>query len=372
MKKISGIMLAVMCCALMFAEPKSSGLTDSDVKNWAKNLSTIQKEFDKAGLNSEEIATAGKKDYAKAEAILQKSGISAPDSVEKYAMINQCSTLLVAEEEMGSADSKSMAMMKAMGLDPLAQLKETVNSKDYQIVKANKKAVISAVKGYSDSMPVETSNDNFDYDPYAKQRELIKKQIQPEIDGINKAAASIKQVYDYLSTGKKAGAGKLLNPVKDKKNSSKYIKQKIDAAQLPIEINCYDFYYESKSALDEMEVQQVLATINLKKNTAVFKFSWTEAEFDGSVDPVYGSIRGLKTTKFTKTVKTTIKASELYVFENNSMGGTSKEFVLTTKEGAVIHLWNSMSFDGNAYSSVVQFGDIIPPEDTNWYEDNGY
>lgn len=372
-KKLSAVFAALFLMAGVFAEPKSTGLTDSDVKNWAKNLGAIQKEFDKLNLNDESIVTASKKDYAKAESVLQKYGISAPNSVEKYAMINQCSALLMGEDEMGGADAQSMAMMKSMGIDPFAQLRANINSKDYKVVQANKKAVISAAKGYADSIPTDSGTDYGVPDPYAESVAMNKKMAQPKIDDMNKAAVPIKQVYEYLTTGKKAGAGKLLYPTEDKQNASKYKKQKIDAKQLPIEINGYESNrFEQTGGISEEEfVDELTASIDLKKNIATFTLKWAEAEFNKDFDGTSFTTSPIKATQFSKTVKTAIKSAELYIWEKNAWGGISKEFVLATKEGAVIHLWNMISNDGNAYSSRVQFGDIKAPEDTNWYEDNG-
>lgn len=45
--------LFTVCFSLavaLFAEPKSTGITDGDVKNYAKNFNTIQKELDKLGV----------------------------------------------------------------------------------------------------------------------------------------------------------------------------------------------------------------------------------------------------------------------------------------------------------------------------------
>ena len=48
MKKFFTFCLLAVFSAVLFAQnAKSVGVTDSDVKNWAKNLPTIVKEFDK-------------------------------------------------------------------------------------------------------------------------------------------------------------------------------------------------------------------------------------------------------------------------------------------------------------------------------------
>ncbi|MBQ7159114.1 MAG: hypothetical protein IJS09_06810 [Treponema sp.] len=366
-KKTIGMILALFLAVFVYAEPKSTGLTDSDVKNWAKNLNAIEKELDDAGLSSDGIVQASKKQRAAAEKILQKYGISAPNSIEKYAMINQCGTVLMAESGSGmdGVDANSLAMMKSMGIDPFAQLKANISSKDYKVVQANEKAVLKAMNGFADSIPDDSGTAYEMSNPNAGYAAILKQQAQPEIDAINESAKPIKKAYEYLSAGEKAPAGTKLYPSKDKKNASVYKKQNITAKQLPIVINQY---YDNQNPVQGEDVEcGLMATFDLKKNTAVCNFTWVEAEFDENVP-------AMKTKKVTKTIKTTITSAELYEAKYGSKynEATCKEFTLVTKEGATIHLWNSMSYDGNAYLSEIQFGTIETSSDeTNWYEDNG-
>ena len=345
------------------AEPKSTGLTDGDVKNWAKNLSAIQNELDDLGLDVDDLTSVSKKDYAKAEAVLQKYGIKAPKSVEKYAMINQCATVLMAESQMDAVDAQSMAMRKAMGIDPLAQLKESVNSKDYKLVEANSKAVIKAMNGYSDSIPGSQSGP---YDANEANEEylaIVRGKLQPEVDSINKSAESIKKIYEYLSSGKKAGAGKTLYTTLDKENASKYKKQKVAANQLPIVISC-------NSSGEEGVNDGLTAVVDFKNKKVSFEFTWVEAELEESTEFNLTSVHGIKKNEVTKTISTKIKSSEFYLLEKGEYDGTAREFTIVTKEGAVIHLWNSTSFDGNEYNVKVQFGDIEASDiGSSWYEE---
>ena len=105
MKKL--LILATTCAmaSAAFAQnAKSAGITDTDVKSWAKNYKQIQNEFsdagislDEAGFSRDNIATTSKQDKAKAETILQKYGIAAPNRLNKLAMINLCASLVIAE-----------------------------------------------------------------------------------------------------------------------------------------------------------------------------------------------------------------------------------------------------------------------------------
>ena len=154
MKKILIAFFAFAFAATAFAQnPKSTGLTDSDVKSWAKNLKSIEREFDDAGISRDDVKSASKQEKAKAETILQKYGISAPNRIEKLAMINQCATLVMAENGVAGAgiDPNAMAMLKKMNIDPFAELKANINQKDYKVVKANEKVVIAAMNGLDEA-----------------------------------------------------------------------------------------------------------------------------------------------------------------------------------------------------------------------------
>ena len=75
-KKISVFAILLTLVSLLFAEPASTGITDSDVKNWAKNLNSIQKELDALGVMSNNSINATAKQKASVDKILQKYGIN--------------------------------------------------------------------------------------------------------------------------------------------------------------------------------------------------------------------------------------------------------------------------------------------------------
>ena len=142
MKKIFLALISLIMAFSLYAQnSKSVGLSDSDVKNWAKNCVSIQKEFEKIGIDTNDSFTVAVSEKQKAESILQKYGISNPNSIEKYSMILQCAAILKAESEL---DEQSKAMMKLMKVDPLGDLKKNINSKDYNVVASNSKAVLKA------------------------------------------------------------------------------------------------------------------------------------------------------------------------------------------------------------------------------------
>ena len=138
MKKLISVLFASLFCACMiFAQSKTApsvGLTDSDVKNFAKNYSKIEKYLDKVGDSEAE--------FVKTDSFLGTMGISGPNRIHKVFVITTAMTPAVAEYEM-QKDPEAAALLKSMGLDPLAQVKaqidETVNEKDYSVVMANSK-----------------------------------------------------------------------------------------------------------------------------------------------------------------------------------------------------------------------------------------
>ena len=68
-----------MLSAMHAQSAKSVGLSDSDVKNWAKNCVSIQKEFEKLGIDTNDSFTVSASEKQNAETILQKNGISNPN-----------------------------------------------------------------------------------------------------------------------------------------------------------------------------------------------------------------------------------------------------------------------------------------------------
>lgn len=140
-------MLAVFSAVLFAQNAKSAGVTDSDVKNWAKNLPSIIKEFDKIGIDPADSYLEAIDEKEKVENVLQKNGISGPDRIAKFETIVRSAAILKIEAEL---DEDSKEMMKLMNMDPTAELKKNINQKDYDVVAANSKAVIKAMDAFDD------------------------------------------------------------------------------------------------------------------------------------------------------------------------------------------------------------------------------
>ncbi|MDD6485626.1 MAG: hypothetical protein PUF61_01595 [Spirochaetales bacterium] len=148
MKKFFTFCLLAVFSAVLFAQnAKSVGVTDSDVKNWAKNLPSIIKEFDKIGIDPADSYLEAIDEKEKVENVLQKNGISGPDRIAKFETIVRSAAILKIEAEL---DEDSKEMMKLMNMDPTAELKKNINQKDYDVVAANSKAVIKAMDAFDD------------------------------------------------------------------------------------------------------------------------------------------------------------------------------------------------------------------------------
>ncbi len=147
MKKILAIGATLLMVLGVFAQSaKSTGLTDNDVKNFAKNYAAIEKGLDKIGALEDSSDIGSIKELAEAEALLEKNGISGPNRCKKVGMIGVCVALAVGEEEMGGMDAESLALLKQYGMeDPFAQLRAMSNEDDYKVVKRNFNALKKAM-----------------------------------------------------------------------------------------------------------------------------------------------------------------------------------------------------------------------------------
>ena len=103
MKKLIAFVAALFVSAILFAQNVPSvNLKDSDVKNWAKNCVSIQKELDKLGIDDDYTYSEAIAGIADMEKVLEKNGISGPNPINKYATIMQCAAVLKAEKEIAS------------------------------------------------------------------------------------------------------------------------------------------------------------------------------------------------------------------------------------------------------------------------------
>ena len=344
MKKIFSLVVSLIMAFSLYAQnSKPVGLSDSDVKNWAKNCVSIQKEFEKIGIDTNDSFTVAVSEKQKAESILQKYGISNPNSIEKYSMILQCAAILKAESEL---DEQSKAMMKLMKVDPLGDLKKNINSKDYNVVASNSKAVLKAVDELDansfeseDSTASTGTNDDLSYgdedlaDFYSrlvKSAENVASQSSNlDMKEANEEGQYVKSMYEAIS--KASGDSGLL--YKSSKQASKYKKTSYKEGTI-VKI---DYNWDTE---DKNQSKYVLI-FDLDKKTAEFNFDWKEAKADYS-----DFLNGYSVESTTKTLKYTITSVEYY-YLTEDIGrsyGEGMEYVIKTKEGLVLHAW--VQWDG--------------------------
>ena len=355
MKKIFSLVVSLLMVFSLYAQNvKSVGLSDSDVKNWAKNLNPIVKELQALGVWTNDSINASANQKSKVDDVLNKYGISGSNCIEKFGVISECAVVVVAASEL---DAQSAALLKAMGMDPLAELKKNINSKDYAVVEANAKAVIEAYNNLdTSSFESEAStasagtNDNLSYgDDYSygdedladfysrlgKSAENVASQSSTlDMKEANEEGQYVKSMYEAIS--KASGDSGLL--YKSSKQASKYKKTSYKKGTI-VKI---DYYWDT----EDKNRSKYELIFDLDKKTAEFNFDWKVAKVDYS-----DFLNGYSVESTTKTLKYTITSVEYY-YLTEDIGrsyGEGMEYVITTKEGLVLHAWVQYDGDYNAY-----------------------
>lgn len=354
LKRVMTVFMCVFLAASLFAEPASTGLNDSDVKNWAKNLNAIVKELKDLGAWSNDSINASAKQKAKVDGILNKYGISGSNCIEKFQMISQCSVIICGASEL---DAESAALLKAMGMDPLAELKKNVNAKDYAIVEANAKAVIKACEKLDDS---DFGDDDDDFDsknPYASAMEdmddledlysrlgnsfnqVTSQSSNLNMNEVNEEGKIVKNIYEQVSKAK--GDSGLI--YKTSKLASKYKKTAYKkGTKVKVEYGNDD---------EEKNQSSFEWTFDLDKKTAELEFEWKEAKADYK-----DYVNGYSVKETEKELKYTISSVEYYYLAEDPgrSYGEGIEYVISTKEGLVLHVWVEYDGDYNAYQSRIE------------------
>ena len=350
MKKIFLALISLIMAFSLYAQNvKSVGLSDSDVKNWAKNLNPIVKELQALGVWTNDSINASANQKSKIDGVLNKYGISGSNCIEKFGVISECAVVVVAASEL---DAQSAALLKAMGMDPLAELKKNINSKDYAVVEANAKAVIEAynnldTSSYEYEASAASAGDDYSYgdddlsygdedlaDFYsrlAKSAENVASQSSNlDMKEANEEGQYVKSMYEAIS--KASGDSGLL--YKSSKQASKYKKTSYKNGTI-VKI---DYYWDTE---DKNQSKYELI-FDLDKKTAEFNFDWKVAKVDYS-----DFLNGYSVESTTKTLKYTITSVEYY-YLTEDIGrsyGEGMEYVIKTKEGLVLHAW--VQYDGD-------------------------
>ena len=366
MKKIFILCVMIILTAAVFAQnAKSVGLTDSDVKNWAKNCVTIQKEFKKIGVDENTTFSSSMKAKDKVESILQKNGISGSNCIEKYEAIVQSAAVLKAESEL---DEESKALMKFMKIDPLGDLKKNLNQKDYNVVSANSKAVLKAMDeldNYDSSFSVDSGSNDYSYgdddlaELYsrlgASAENIASETSDLTMDEINERGKEVKKLYEQVNKAK--GDSGII--YKSEKNASKYNKTDvkkgtvITTGTFSEDADIGDSYYNWKFDLD--------------KKKAELTFTWKDAVVDYK-----NIVSGMKINSTTKTINYTISSVEYYYLKGDigRSYGEGKEYVIKTKEGPVFHFWIAYDGDYNSFRKKIGINGVSGDFDAFWSTDD--
>ncbi len=344
-KKIVFASLFIALTASLFAEPASAGITDSDVKNWAKNLNPMVKELQALGVWTNDSINATAKQKANVDDVLHKYGISGTNCIEKFGMITSCAIVIIAANDI---DPESAALLKAFGMDPLADLKKNCNSKDYAVVEANSKAVVKAYNNLdtssfdSGSADSSAAGDDYSYgdedlaDLYSRLGNAF---AQAASEGgyvaTNEDTEVIKKLYEQM--GKAKGDSGII--YKSKTNGSKYKKT-------PPKKGC-------KLAIDYgFDGNEFYWLFDLDTKKAKLDFTWAGK---------------------TKTINYTISSVEYYFLKTgSSFGGEGNEYIISTKEGPVFHMFDEWDYSGNAFEKTIgikgiSFESLNDPHAVIWH-----
>ena len=303
LKRFFVFLMCISLAASLFAEPASAGITDNDVKNWAKNLNSIASELNNLGVWSGDSINATANQKAKVDAVLNKYGISGSNCIEKFGTITGCAVVVVAASEL---DAQSAALLKAMGMDPMAELKKNINSKDYAVVEANAKAVVKAYQNldtssydYADASASSGAGDDYSYgdqdlaDFYSRlgsaAENVASQSSNLDMKEANEEGKYVKSMYENIS--KASGDSGLL--YKSSKQASKYKKTSYKKGT-KVKI---DYYWDTE---DKNQSKYVLI-FDLDKKTAEFNFDWKAAKVDYS-----DFLNGYTVESTTKSLKYTI------------------------------------------------------------------
>ncbi len=346
MKKLFSLLLSLIMVSGLYAQnAKSAGITDSDVKNWTKNLNPIVRELQALGVWSNDSINASQKQKASVDGVLNKYGISGSNCIEKFGAISSCAVAVCAASEI---DAQSAAMLKAMGMDPTAELKKNLNSKDYAVVEANSKAVVKAYKNLDtsslDNASSNAASEDYSYgdkdlaDLYSRLGNAFS-QAAAESEGDEEVppehAQAIKKLYEQVSRAK-GDSGYIY---KTKKSASKYKKTNY-----------------KKGTVISLERYTLKWSFDLDRKKAKLDFAWGKDK---------------------KTINYTITSVEYYYIKSDSdMGGESNEYVVTTKEGPVFHFFAEWVFSGNAFEKQisikgVDFKNVPDYEYSTWSDYSG-
>ncbi len=137
MKKFTAFLMSTLMAFMLFAQANSEsvpsvGIKDSDVKSFIKNFDKIEKDFEKLSIQMDASTSVSQGEVANAEKILEKNGISGPNSILKFQAIAYASAYYVTEVTLGEKYAKMVG----------GTYLQLVNEKDMAIIGKNKKELV--------------------------------------------------------------------------------------------------------------------------------------------------------------------------------------------------------------------------------------
>ncbi len=335
MKKITKILISVMALIFvshaLFAETASSGLTDSDVKNFIKNFDSIEQIVGDVDLYDLDSVSSTEKNRINKE--LNKLGITGNGLLKVNSILKSSSYILMFQA------LTSDPSMSAYGALIAEQLKEQygINSKDLKVVEKNFDQIAQISQLFEtpeeeDEYYIEGYGASGDYDymetgyePYSWEQ-------------IDNCIAPYKEIYEALSKPDNYDPG-FIYETADSKHAKGY---KLDKNYHWGDLNEVSYLSELYLNLDKPEENcSLLSLANNGEFQRLGKELYITLSFPDITEDDYnknkytylsrGEIPNLE-----KEFELNIQKVELYrVSEKNYEG---REYVLYTKEGPVIHL----------------------------------
>ena len=113
----------------------------------------------------------------------------------------------------------------------------------------------------------------------------------------------------------------------------------------------------------------VLALIDIKDRKKIdLTFDWEEPKITKTAIGGTGyAASNVETTETSKSIPITITNIEMY--EASDKNSTAREYVISTKEGKVIHLWQK--WDNEKVTSSVNFNGLKNASSWSWGETGG-
>lgn len=355
MKKLFVLIVSVLMSVSAFAQnAKSTGLTDSDVRNFAKNYNALNAEMERTFGDSENPSyVTSKVEYAKAEKILAKYGFSGSNTVEKFAMMTRCIGLVNIEK------SGALEMYKSMGMNPFASQMQYINQVDYEVVERNWNAIAKAID--FEGIYEEAENES------AADRKRLEEEEAEYQAGINEMMSSIMGMMGSGNFAPNKTDSKALKSTFDSevKLFKEYLN-KFDASSKKDIGFIYKKYDKANASKYKLESKNSMAKYMTSETGYTFcsyspKFEGTQAEVYFQMNTVgtavYYTMDKDDASDYVESTKAKVDTWDIYTC------GRGREIVYYLTDGRIVHVW----MDGTDICKAVLETDSIKLEGVYTY-----